>query len=1353
MIAASALNEASTFMDTVTRSSVEDYNDVMNLIPPVFVVLSVAMTLMGPTVAQGEDWPTYAHDHQRTGVTSEKLAPPLGVEWTFEPAFPPAEGWPLNVNGYGAYKNAPNVNYDDAHQVTAVGSIAYFAASGENCVYAINADDGEVLWTFTTEAAPRLAPTIWKGRAYFGSDDGRVHCLDATTGKPIWEFNAATSDQRLLGYGRFGSVWPVRTGVLIDSGVAYFTAGLFPSEGVYLFALDAETGKLAYRRSLTGTGNDGPSPQGYPLADDRSIYLTSRLEPTRWRKDNGERIAVATPNPKVKKSHQYRFYRGGSYAQLWKHRIVFGQAALLAYDPEAIWKDKYGREQRGSLLFNWFNARRIAFRSDLAFVATDYHILCVEEARLGPMAGAICRDFEEAYKKHRVATCEAGLAEIARHGADTARGKSIRNGSLRWALEPFEKRWPAVSESLFEKFAAQSRWMTPISAHEVMVVSGDVIYAGGEDRVVALAVDSGKVLWQRETDSRVRGLAVANGHLYVSTIDGRIRCFGKGKGSDRRVTATQATSSPDLDPRYKRITARILRNTSIRDGYCLIVGGGDGQLAAALARDTRLTIEVIDVDRKSIAGARRWLAREKLYGGRINMVVAPTGSIDEIPYPPYNFDLVVDQRTFTKSTAAAPVHEMIRVTRPQGGRLVLGARPGETPVYAIPERYALTEEVTASTVDDVLYFERHKQPGTVNWTHNYANAANTYCSEDTAVKGPFGILWYGNPGPRKRIDRHARGPVPLVVNGIALLTGYDLVMAYDIYNGREYWERWIPGATRQDLPAGTSNLAADDQFFYIVVGDARCVQLDRATGETRRTFLPPAEAKHRYWGWIAREGHLLLGSRSQHDERRRRASHRIADGLFAIEVDDGRTAWSYSGGGIEHDGIAVADGKVFFVDRRLTDAEKQAALANTVDDSKVEDRTVDRRGKPVEPDLGKLVALDLRDGSVAWQQPFNFSDVTVDDRTIGQRAGILCMVKDRTVVVAGIGSIGHPYQEFKKGEFARRAMYAFDADTGTMIWGGRRNYRKRPIIVGDHVYAEPGAWHLKTGAPRRVTNPLTGETMTMDLLRGYSGCDHLLASANTIFGNAGSGGFAHYNLNDAAGYTPMGGMQLACNTGAVPANGLFVAPEGRAGCVCSFGIQTSLVLYPRKRARAWGFSSRGSSIEKLTPVRHVAVNLGAPGFRSDDTGRLWLPYAAQNNVGGAFAKWLPMYKHSRESFTYRQADTERVDDESIPWVYSSFYHGAKELAFPMLDEGTGKYTIRLHFAEPDEAKAGERIFSVLIQNRPLIENLDVAAATGGRYRPLIKTLEGVEIDRVLRISLVAQKGQPVLCGFEATREE
>ncbi|MCP4452224.1 MAG: tetratricopeptide repeat protein, partial [Planctomycetes bacterium] len=59
---------------------------------------------------------------------------------------------------------------------------------------------------------------------------------------------------------------------------------------------------------------------------------------------------------------------------------------------------------KGELIFNWFNARRVLSKDDLAYFATDYHLLGVERKLLPSMAEAECKEFEQAYKKHRVAS-------------------------------------------------------------------------------------------------------------------------------------------------------------------------------------------------------------------------------------------------------------------------------------------------------------------------------------------------------------------------------------------------------------------------------------------------------------------------------------------------------------------------------------------------------------------------------------------------------------------------------------------------------------------------------------------------------------------------------------------------------------------------------------------------------------------------------------------------------------------------------------------------------------------------------------------------------------------------------------
>ena len=1309
------------------------------------------LVAMWGSVASAADWPTYQRDHRRTGVTPERLAPPLIQHWVFRPPFPPAKGWARPVNGYGATKNASNVSFDDAPRVTAVGRMAYFSSSGENKVYAVDAAEGTLAWTFVTNAPPRLAPTVDDGRVYFGADDGTAYCLWADDGAVAWKVDCAPTDERMLGTGRFMSLWPLRTGVMVDRGTAYFTAGLFPSEGSYFYAADARNGRILWRRKLDRGGLDGPSPQGYLLASDDSIYMTSRVAPTRWSLEDGSPIQFATPIP----HHEYRFHNGGSYAQLWNGNIVYGQAAILAYDPKQVLIDKYNRPQKGALVFNWFNARRVLFAGELAYVATDDYLMAVRQKLLPALARAECKQFEEAYKQHRVASYLTALEELARVGEDSPLGRRLQQTSLKWGKESFE-RWPAVAEELYTRFAAKCEWMVPLQVTEAMIMAGEVIYAGGEDQVVAVDAKTGKQLWHDRTGSRVRGLAVANGRLFVSTIDGNVRCYMPGTQTEPpKQVLPPASKQPypkdELAEFDAKMAEGLVRDSGADRGYCLILAGGTGRLAYEVAQRTRLNVYVLEPDAEKVNRARRALTDAGLYGGRITVEQA---SLATLPFPPYVFNLVIDQRALRGGPSSTDVQEIFRVTKPCGGVAYVAGKKGTGPF-------------SASKNGPVPFFAgcrklvRGPVERSADWTHNYATAANTYCNEDPLVKGPLGILWYGEPGPRKRIERHAAPPVPLVVDGVMFLLGYDLVMAYDVYNGVPYWERTILGATRTGLPLGTSNLVADKTSLFVVVGDRECLRLDAETGRTIQTYPAPAKGADPasgYWGWIARDGNLLYGSRPEFDAARRRADPKQSEAVFALDVDSGRLQWTYDGAGIDHDGIAIAEGKLFLIDRNLTDAQRRQALAATVRDTSVPDRkAVDRRGDPIPPDLRKLVALDAVTGAVQWQKPLNLTDVTLDDTVVsGGRVGVACMVKDGVVVVHGTASLGHPYQEFVRGEFARRAIYAYDAGSGRFLWGGRRNYRKRPIIVGGYVYAEPHAWHLKTGEPKTYTHPVSGRQEPFDCFRGYIGCSHLLASGAALFGN--KQGIAHWNLDQHCGYTPLGNMSLACGLGAVPAGGVYAAPEGRSGCTCDTPIFTSIVLYPRQRARAWSVGiPEGVSSPKLTPVRQVAINLGAPGFREDADGTLWIPYPYRDG-GGILGDWLPTYQHDETICYGHSEDFLQIEGTDRPWVYTSGYTHTKPLSFKLIDQGQppARYTVRLHFAEPEDLAPGQRVFDVLLQGKKVLEDFDVAQQAGGPQRALVKEFPGVEVSGNLVVALQPADGSPIkapiLCGIEAIRE-
>ncbi|MCS5609123.1 MAG: hypothetical protein NZ961_01845, partial [Candidatus Poribacteria bacterium] len=54
--------------------------------------------------------------------------------------------------------------------------------------------------------------------------------------------------------------------------------------------------------------------------------------------------------------------------------------------------------------------------------------------------------------------------------------------------------------------------------------------------------------------------------------------------------------------------------------------------------------------------------------------------------------------------------------------------------------------------------------GSGDWTHLYADASNTSCSNDQ-LENPTKLQWFGKPGPRKIVNRHSRPMSPLVKGG------------------------------------------------------------------------------------------------------------------------------------------------------------------------------------------------------------------------------------------------------------------------------------------------------------------------------------------------------------------------------------------------------------------------------------------------------------------------------------------------------------------------------------------------------------------------------------------------------------
>ena len=92
-----------------------------------------------------------------------------------------------------------------------------------------------------------------RGRVYFASDDGCLYCVDAALGTLRWRFRGGPCERKILGNERLISTWPARGGSVLFHRTIYFTVGIWPFMGIFVHAVDAETGRAVWTNSGEGS--------------------------------------------------------------------------------------------------------------------------------------------------------------------------------------------------------------------------------------------------------------------------------------------------------------------------------------------------------------------------------------------------------------------------------------------------------------------------------------------------------------------------------------------------------------------------------------------------------------------------------------------------------------------------------------------------------------------------------------------------------------------------------------------------------------------------------------------------------------------------------------------------------------------------------------------------------------------------------------------------------------------------------------------------------------------------------------------------------------------------------------------
>ncbi len=454
------------------------------------------------------DWPTYRNGPARLGSTNEVVHPEEQPRWVYRAAAAPRMAWSSGEGRMMENHLIGNLTkYDNAIHPVVAGNRVYFGSSVDHHLHCLDLATGAEQWTFAADGPIRLAPTVDRDCVYFGSDDGFAYCLLATDGMLVWKKKASPADEWLLARGEMISRWPVRTGVLVMDGTAYFGAGIFPHEDVYLCAVNADDGTILWRQdnlSVLDAGRNDLSPQGYLLANDDRLFVPSgRSLPAALDRKTGALI--------FKRTHSWRTTAGG---------VIGGVHALLSDDQVYTSGPHHwlAMEQKdGDVGFGWFAGKQIVVQNDLAYIATGQTL-----AKLDRIPYAV-----NSRRRHEL---EMVIYDASRK-ISTAPDEAVE----------LRKKITEAQAELKKIAMIGIPWQQAAYEDAVLVATGDAVFLGGKERVASYAAESGDTTWEAKVDGEASGLVVANQHLLVSTSTGAIYSF-----ASKDLPPSQAVLQPSL---------------------------------------------------------------------------------------------------------------------------------------------------------------------------------------------------------------------------------------------------------------------------------------------------------------------------------------------------------------------------------------------------------------------------------------------------------------------------------------------------------------------------------------------------------------------------------------------------------------------------------------------------------------------------------------------------------------------------------------------------------------------------------------------------------------------------------------
>ncbi len=1063
------------------------------------LIVTLTMLFLTPSWVVFADWPTWRHDAARSGSCSEELPSKLYPRWSRElPA--PQVAWPNEVR----------LQFDMANEPIVLGKMLFVGSSCDGSLRAFDTETGEVRWIFYTEGPIRCAPVAWEGRVYVGSDDGFLYCLDAKTGRELWSVRGVPADRadyRQLGNDRLVSYWPVRGGAVLHEGTVYFGAGIWPSMGVVIHAVDARTGKVrwsndkvSYIERVRLDHNDlqeaGLSPQGYFLFAEGKLHVPNgRSMPAGFDPVSGELLQYVQGyrrgDSRVTASGKYLFVGDGGIVRANDGHEVGERWQAAGADAPDRWSTPKLDLFEGPM-FGYNFTPGCTFRS-------------VFDAGI---AYGVSKGFLYAHDLSRAHTAlyEKQKGNFKYHPA-------------KWiAPEIWKRLWVATNKD---------------ASITSMIKAGQRLYVQVDQSIVVVDASSeqqGKprIVDRYALDGTPASMIAADGKLFVAMSDGRLVCYGE-KPAAVVTHARRRKPLATRDDSARQHAARILAQSEVREGYALLLGIPSERFIEELLLQSQLHVIAVDKDRSKVNALRQRFTDADLYGDRVE---AFAGDPLTFEFPPYLASLMIAQpQLLPRIATPAALNHLFETLRPYGGVLLLAGQDAGLESVQAEVTAAKLASATLARQEGVLLVRRvGALPGSVDWTHEGSSASRTYYSDDDLVRAPLGILWYGDGpdyGSSKRKD-YGRGVKPQVVGGrvFAFDDVRQILTAVDAYTGRRLW----------DFETTTDHVRFASRLDGIYVGQTqRCDRLDPATGAIAQTYQCQLKNEPgREWGVVdirVTDDHVFVAF--GYDIPEGHSHQAVTSGLWdcealvAIDKNSGKQLW------------------VKYPEQRYNIhsivATERLVLATDSMSPQLADE-LRRRGSLPKTVPSTSYALDAQTGETQWQYlaEYDLQNLARSWQSVRANDDWTAYSRDHNTVLLGKWS----------------DTTAIDAASGTVLWKNRSG--QQPIIVREDTYIN------QTGRQYSLT---TGKPVSeASYFRKSGGCNYAVGCKHLMLVRNRSA--TYFDVESQKEYS-LRNLRSGCSNSLVAADGLLNMPCFSLGCVCNYPVQTSLALRYMPQATQW----------------------------------------------------------------------------------------------------------------------------------------------------------------------------------------